>query len=206
VIKFYSTPANRKFRQTIQNSIVLHDELSLGSIYIQTHLNKLFNIPGWSWVARALPNKKYLIKPPNKKWKDLVLSQGEIVLRDVRFVAELYNFRKFDGDSDLVIIWVNIIGMSPDLWKEEEFRHIVTELEGFYVDVDPQFWEHIDLTILRIIIGVKFKEVILLYHNMLFTDDSGNHRFLISNFKWRMIKHFIVPANSNNSCSLPLNL
>jgi hypothetical protein len=183
VIKFYSTPANRKFRQTIQNSIVLHDELSLGSIYIQTHLNKLFNIPGWSWVARALPNKKYLIKPPNKKWKDLVLSQGEIVLRDVRFVAELYNFRKFDGDSDLVIIWVNIIGMSPDLWKEEEFRHIVTELEGFYVDVDPRFWEHIDLTILRIIIGVKFKEVILLYHNMLFTDDSGNHRFFDLQFQ-----------------------
>jgi hypothetical protein len=67
MIKFYSTPANQKFRQTFQNSIVLHDELSLGPIYTQTHLNKLFNIPGWSWVARALPNKKYLIEPPNKE-------------------------------------------------------------------------------------------------------------------------------------------
>jgi hypothetical protein len=76
-----------------------------------------------------------------------------------------------------VILWVNITGMSPDLWKEEEFRRIATKLGGFYVDVDPQSWEHIDLTILRTRIRVKSKDVVLPSHNMLFIYDSDNHIF-----------------------------
>jgi hypothetical protein len=104
VIKFYPNSSNKKFRATIQNSLVLHDELELGPIYIQTYLHKLFPIPGWSWVARALPRNKYLVKPPNADWRQMIISQGELVLGDVRFIAEPYDFKKFDGGSDPVIL------------------------------------------------------------------------------------------------------
>jgi Zinc knuckle len=80
VIKFYPNPANKKFCATIQNSLILHDKLELGPIYIQTHLHKLFLIPDWSWVARALPRNKYLVEPPNADWRQMILSQGEVVL------------------------------------------------------------------------------------------------------------------------------
>jgi Domain of unknown function (DUF4283) len=105
------------------------------------------------------------------------------VLGDIRFVAELYNFRKFDGGSDLVILWINITGLPPDLWKEEEYRRIVTELGDFYVDVDPRSWEHIDLTILRIRVGVKSKNVVLSCRNMLFIYDSDNHQVFYLQFQ-----------------------
>jgi hypothetical protein len=44
MLKFYPNPANKYFRATIQNSLVFHDELELGRIYIQTYLQKLFSI------------------------------------------------------------------------------------------------------------------------------------------------------------------
>jgi hypothetical protein len=45
MLKFYLNPTNKKFHNTIQNCIVLHDELTLGPIYIQTPLQKQFHIP-----------------------------------------------------------------------------------------------------------------------------------------------------------------
>jgi hypothetical protein len=107
----------------------------------------------------------------------MILSQGELVLGDVRFIAEPYDFKKFDGGSDPVILWINITGIPPDLWKKEEFRRIAMELESFFVDVDSRSWEHIDLTILRLKVGVKSKEVVVPCRNMLFVDDTGHHKY-----------------------------
>jgi Domain of unknown function (DUF4283)/Zinc knuckle len=158
VLKFYPNLVNKKFRATIQNSLVLHDELELGPIYIQTYLQKLFPILSWFLVSCALSRNKYLVKSPNTEWKQIILSKGELVLGDVRFIAESYDFKKFDGGSDPVILWINIIGLPPDLWKEEEFRHISMELGGFFVDVNPRSWEHINLTILRLILGLNLRK------------------------------------------------
>jgi Domain of unknown function (DUF4283) len=91
-----------------------------------------------------------LIEPPNIDWKTHILSHGEVVLRGVSFVVEIYDFRKFVGGSDPVHIWVNITGLPPDLWKEEEFKRIASDHGGSLIDVDPRFWDHVDLTILRI--------------------------------------------------------
>jgi Domain of unknown function (DUF4283) len=163
--------------------LVLHDELELGLIYIQTYLHKLSSIPGWSWVARALPRNKHLVEPPNADWRQMILSQGELVLGDVRFIAEPYDFKKFDGGSDPVILWINITGIPPDLWEKEEFRRIAMELESFFVDVDSRSWEHIDLTILRLKVGVKSKEVVVPCRNMLFVDDTGHHKYFDLQFQ-----------------------
>jgi hypothetical protein len=54
IIKFYPNPANKKFHSTIQNSLVLHDELELGPIYIQTYLHKLFPISDLGWLVLYL--------------------------------------------------------------------------------------------------------------------------------------------------------
>jgi hypothetical protein len=40
VLKFYTNPANKKFRKTIKYSLVFHDDLDLGPIYIQTFLQQ----------------------------------------------------------------------------------------------------------------------------------------------------------------------
>jgi Zinc knuckle len=40
VLKFYSNPINKKFRETIRSSLVFHDVQDLGPIFIQTHLQK----------------------------------------------------------------------------------------------------------------------------------------------------------------------
>jgi hypothetical protein len=89
-------------------------------------------------VAQTLPNKKYLIKSPSNDWKKFILSHGELVLGDMRFVAKFYDFRKFDGGTDPIILWINITGLPPDLWKDNEFHHIISKLGGYYVDVDPK--------------------------------------------------------------------
>jgi hypothetical protein len=61
---------------------------------------------------------------------------GELILGGIRFIVELYDFRKFDGDQ-IRFFWVNITGLPPDLWKEKEFKRIAYDLEGFFVHVDP---------------------------------------------------------------------
>jgi hypothetical protein len=38
VLKFYLTPATKKFHETIQYILIFHDELGLGLIFIQTYL------------------------------------------------------------------------------------------------------------------------------------------------------------------------
>jgi hypothetical protein len=48
-------------------------------------------------VTRDLPRNKYLVEPPNADWRQMILSKGELVLCDVRFIAEPYDFKKFDG-------------------------------------------------------------------------------------------------------------
>jgi hypothetical protein len=101
VLKYYLNPANRKFRNSIRNNIVLHDEQGLCPIFIQTHLHKVFPIQGWCWIARALSSNNFLVEPPNEEWKKIVLSQRELILGGVRFVAELYNFRKFRSSHSL---------------------------------------------------------------------------------------------------------
>jgi Zinc knuckle len=104
MLKFYPNPNNKKFRATIQNSLIFHDKLELGTIYIQTYLQKLFPLQGWQWVARALPRNKYLIEPSNVEWCKFVLSKGEIDLGSVQFIVEPYDFQKFDEGSDMVFL------------------------------------------------------------------------------------------------------
>jgi Domain of unknown function (DUF4283) len=193
MLKFYSNPNNKKFRATIQNSLIFHDKLELGSIYIQTYLQKLFPLQGWQWVARALPRNKYLIEPSNAEWRKYVLSKGEIDLGSVQFIVEPYDFQKFDEGSDLVFLWINITGLPSDLWKDEEFNHIALELGGFLVDVDPRSWEYIDLTILRMKIGVKSKKVVVLCRNMIFIDDLGRHMYFDLQFQVEDVDIFNRP-------------
>jgi hypothetical protein len=38
----------------------------------------------------------------------------DFISGDVRFVAELYNFRKFDEGTNFVIFWVNITDLPHD--------------------------------------------------------------------------------------------
>jgi hypothetical protein len=114
VLKFYSNPENRKFKETIRSSLVFHDAQGLGPIFIQTHLRKLYPIQGWTWVARALPQNRYLIEHPNLKWKNHILSH-EVVLGGVSFIVEMYDIKKFDGGTNSIHIWVNITGLPPDL-------------------------------------------------------------------------------------------
>jgi Domain of unknown function (DUF4283) len=128
-------------------------------------------------VARALPKQKYFIESPNDEWRSRILVQGKVILGDVQFIMKPYDFKRFDGGSDLVVLWVNITDLLPHVWKEEEFNRIAMELGGYFIEVDPYSWEHIDINILRIRVGVKSKEVVLLCRNMIFIEDDGFHTY-----------------------------
>jgi Domain of unknown function (DUF4283) len=177
MIKFYPNPANKKFHETIKYSLVFHYDLDLGPIYVQTYLQQMFSVPGWNYMARTLSRKNLLIEPPNDDWRAKILSKGEIVLGSVQFVVEPYEFSKFDGGSDPPLIWINITGLPSHLWNEKEFKRIGLELGGFFVEADSRSWEHVDLSILRIKVGVKSKEVVLSCRNMFFVDEDGTHKF-----------------------------
>jgi hypothetical protein len=41
-----------------------------------------------------------------------------VILGDVQFIVESYDFKKFDAGMDPMILWVNIIGLPPHVWKE----------------------------------------------------------------------------------------
>jgi hypothetical protein len=61
----------------------------------------------------------------------MMLSKEELVLGSVHFIVETYDFKKFDGGSDSVMICINITSLSPHLWKEEEFRRLALKLGVF---------------------------------------------------------------------------
>jgi Domain of unknown function (DUF4283) len=71
-----------------------------------------------------------LIESPNVEWKNHILSTGEVVLSGVSFIVEVYDFKRFDGGTYHVHLWVNIMGLPPDLWKEEEFKCIASDHGG----------------------------------------------------------------------------
>jgi Domain of unknown function (DUF4283) len=106
-----------------------------------------------------------------------------VILGDVQFIVEPYDFKKFDAGMDPMILWVNITGLPPHVWKEEVFNRIALKLGGYFIEEDPRSWEHIDFTILRIRVGVKSKEVVLPYRKMTFIDDDDSHRFYDLLFK-----------------------
>jgi hypothetical protein len=55
-------------------------------------------------VARALPKQKYLIEHPNDDWRSRILAQEEVILGDVQFVVEPYDFKMFDGGTDSAVL------------------------------------------------------------------------------------------------------
>jgi hypothetical protein len=83
VLKFYSNLANKKFKETIKHSLVFHDDLNLGLTFIQTYIQHMYPFLGWQWVARVLPNKKFMIEPPDVDWRAMILSKGELILGEV---------------------------------------------------------------------------------------------------------------------------
>lgn len=70
---FRSNQINCQFSETLQNSLVLKDELGVSALYIQSHLQRAFSIPGWSWIARSIPKKMYLLEPPVRSFLRVTL-------------------------------------------------------------------------------------------------------------------------------------
>jgi hypothetical protein len=48
-------------------------------------------------VVKVLPKQKYIIEPSNDEWCSRILAQGEVILGDVQFLVESYDFKRFDG-------------------------------------------------------------------------------------------------------------
>jgi Domain of unknown function (DUF4283) len=91
MIRFYPNPDNRSLQETLNNSIVITDEHSIGPLYIQAHLAQRFPLPGFQWVVRAISNNCYLLDPPNPLWKATTLEFRALTLGGIRFPVEVYN-------------------------------------------------------------------------------------------------------------------
>jgi hypothetical protein len=87
------------------------------------------------------------------------------------------------------------------------------------IDVDPRSWDHVDLTILRIQIGVRSKEVVLPCRHMFFIDDLRNYRYHTLQFNvedeyaftrtkqnWQTIQSKLLETSTANISPIPVSL
>jgi hypothetical protein len=68
----------------------------MGVLCIQAHLEKMFPVSGFQWVARAILKDKFLIDPPNPTWRATLLELRTLDLGGLRFPIEAYNEGKHD--------------------------------------------------------------------------------------------------------------
>jgi hypothetical protein len=67
MLRFVSNNGNRDLQETLNRSVVITDERRMGALYIQAHLTRVFPISGgFQWIARSIPNNRFLIDPPNE--------------------------------------------------------------------------------------------------------------------------------------------
>jgi Domain of unknown function (DUF4283)/Zinc knuckle len=147
--------------------------------------NKAFPIPNFRWIARSIPNDRYLIDPPNPIWRATTIEFGDLDLGGIRFKVEAYNTRKHDHQGHPPIpFWIKIRGLPHRLFKPEEFQKIAQDLGGgTLLDVDPRSGYHLDFNYVRLKIGVCDKETIPEYRKVKFTDENGMVSFHILKFE-----------------------
>ncbi|KAF3339528.1 Cellular nucleic acid-binding protein [Carex littledalei] len=172
-MRYYATPATSQFRNSLSQGVVLTDSRNLGAQYIQAHLHRLFPIPRWTWIARELPNNQYLIAPPDLEWRNTVLREHQLLLSDIPFPVQAYEFTRFNNRQSLKNYWVQIYDYPHDLWRKPELSQLARDLGGILVDTDPRSLEHTSLAHTRIKIAVPDKEVIPACRNLIFTDTNG---------------------------------
>lgn len=172
-MRYYATPGTTQFRNSLSQGVVLTDVRGLGAHYIQSHLHRRFPVPRWNWIARELPDKQFLIAPPDLDWRARVLREPNLLLGDIPFPIQAYEFARFNNGRRLHTFWVQIFDYPHDLWRNPELNQLARELGGVLVDSDPRSIEHTNLVLTRIKIAVPDKEVIPACRNLIFTDEQG---------------------------------
>lgn len=169
VMRYYATPGTTALRQSLCQGVVLHDLRHVGPDYLLSCLRLLFPTPNWNWNIRELPDHHYLISPPSEEWKDEVIRAGDISFGGIIFPATLYDFRFFNGGTELKEYWIRVYGYPQDLWRDTELRQLARDLGGVFIAADL----HSSLIAFRLKIGVPDKEVISACRRLIFTDPKG---------------------------------
>jgi Domain of unknown function (DUF4283) len=99
-----------------------------GPILIQFHLQKLFPMPNWQWVARFMGNHSYLIESPNDEWCRRPLGKARLILDDIILPFESIDPSNFDKGKDLIPVWIQVLGLPYHLWQDFEFHRIADEI------------------------------------------------------------------------------
>jgi Domain of unknown function (DUF4283) len=156
-----------------------------GALYIRVHLEKRFPIQNFCWVARSIPQDRFLIDPLNPVWRATTIEFGDLDLGGIRFLAEAYNHRKHDQQGRPPIpFWIKITGLPNHLFKPEEFHNIANDLGGgVFLDVDPRSSYHLDFNYLRLKIGVFDRDIIPEYRKTKLTDENDVVSFHILKFE-----------------------
>ena len=175
LIKFFPNQANRLLDESLMRSLIFHDTFEFGASYIESQLDRIFPEYAETWGLRALPGNLFVIDPPDKDWRDMVLAKGEIWLGDVCFPLEPYDPYRHDGGMDPIPVWVTIAGLPPRLWSVYEFKRVTDELGGIIIDVDPR--KSKDLTKVRLCLGVPDRQLIPRRRIVSFQDEFGRTRF-----------------------------
>jgi Domain of unknown function (DUF4283)/Zinc knuckle len=175
LLQFTPNDANKDLQEVLNRSIMIHDERSLGALYIQAHLQQRFNFPGFAWVAKAIPNNRFLVDPPNPIWRATSIEFGTIDLGGIRFPVEGYDKIKHDIQGHPPIpLWIKIKGLPYRFFKTQEFERISNDLGGgVLLEVDPRSGNHYDFTILRLRVGVCDREVVPPFRKLKFTEQNG---------------------------------
>jgi Zinc knuckle len=175
MIRFVPNDENKDLQEVLFRSIVIVDERKLGALYIQAHLQQRFPFPGFAWVARAIPNDRYLIDPPNPAWRTTTIELGGLDLGGIRFPVESYNRMRHDIQGHPPIpLWIKIKGLPYRFFKRTEFERLADDLGGgILMEVDPRSGNHYDFYVLRMRVGVCDRDIIPPYRKMKFTDVNG---------------------------------
>lgn len=124
LMRYQATPATTQFRHSLAQGIVLTDNRRLGPLYIQAHLNCLFHIPRWSWIARELPNHQFLVAPPDLNWRAAVLRERQLIFGDIPFPVQAYEYHRFNNGRRFQTYWIQVFDFLHDLWNELELNQL----------------------------------------------------------------------------------
>lgn len=135
---FQATPETTQFRRSLSQGVVLTDTRRLGALYIQSHLHRLFLFPQWQWIARELPNNQYLVAPPDLNWRNARIRERQLILGDITFPDQAYDFHRFNNDCSFQNYWVQVFDFPHDMWRAPQLNQLARELGGILIDTDPR--------------------------------------------------------------------
>lgn len=137
VMRFSCTNAICEHDVFLRQGVVIKDDYHKGSDFISSSLSSLFPVKDFQWRAVPLTDDCFFLNPPDSTWRQIAITEGQVLLGDIVFPLEAFDTVKCDGGWDHFTCWVKIYGLPSSLLHDLEFDRLISEIRGFVLHVDP---------------------------------------------------------------------